>query len=155
MSSRLAPEPTSRRDFLGLAGLWTAGIAVCGSILGMLRLPNPQVFPEESSKFALGAPEAFPPGTRQIVPKRNVQVIATERGVAAVSLVCTHLGCIVSEASGGYECPCHGSRFAADGAVLQGPAPRGLRWLELSAAADGRLMADLDREVEPGTYFKG
>jgi hypothetical protein len=39
--------------------------------------------------------------------------------------------------------------------VLQGPAPRGLRWLELSSAADGRLMADLDREVEPGTYFKG
>ncbi|MFH8570036.1 FAD-dependent oxidoreductase [Streptomyces sp. NPDC017993] len=42
----------------------------------------------------------------------------------AVSARCTHLGCLVAfnSAERAWECPCHGSRFAPDGSVLQGPA---------------------------------
>jgi glycine/D-amino acid oxidase-like deaminating enzyme/nitrite reductase/ring-hydroxylating ferredoxin subunit len=42
----------------------------------------------------------------------------------ALSAVCTHLGCIVSwnAAERSWDCPCHGSRFGVDGAVLQAPA---------------------------------
>ncbi|NXY94040.1 FAD-dependent oxidoreductase [Streptomyces sp. BR123] len=42
----------------------------------------------------------------------------------AVSAVCTHMGCLVcfNNAERTWECPCHGSRFAVDGTVLQGPA---------------------------------
>ncbi|MCW2993626.1 MAG: dependent oxidoreductase [Conexibacter sp.] len=44
--------------------------------------------------------------------------------VHAVSPVCTHLGCRVAwnRAERSWDCPCHGSRFGPDGAVLQGPA---------------------------------
>jgi Rieske Fe-S protein len=42
----------------------------------------------------------------------------------AVSPVCTHLGCQVNfnRAERSWDCPCHGSRYAVDGSVLQGPA---------------------------------
>jgi nitrite reductase/ring-hydroxylating ferredoxin subunit len=46
----------------------------------------------------------------------------------AVSLRCTHLGCLVrfNAAERSWDCPCHGSRFDVDGAVLEGPAVRPL-----------------------------
>jgi glycine/D-amino acid oxidase-like deaminating enzyme/nitrite reductase/ring-hydroxylating ferredoxin subunit len=48
--------------------------------------------------------------------------------VMAVSPTCTHLLCRVAwnEAERSWDCPCHGSRFAPDGTVIEGPAVRDL-----------------------------
>ncbi|OBJ53162.1 FAD-dependent oxidoreductase [Mycobacterium sp. 1423905.2] len=45
-----------------------------------------------------------------------------------VSPVCPHLGGIVNwnDATKAWECPLHGSRFAPDGTLLEGPATQGL-----------------------------
>jgi glycine/D-amino acid oxidase-like deaminating enzyme len=53
------------------------------------------------------------------------QVDGTEE---TVSPVCPHLGGIVNwnDADQAWECPLHGSRFAPDGTLLEGPATRGL-----------------------------
>jgi glycine/D-amino acid oxidase-like deaminating enzyme/nitrite reductase/ring-hydroxylating ferredoxin subunit len=67
------------------------------------------------------------PGDGAIL-RRGTERIAVHRddagGVHAVSARCTHLGCLVrfNGAERSWDCPCHGSRFAVDGAVLEGPA---------------------------------
>jgi nitrite reductase/ring-hydroxylating ferredoxin subunit len=60
---------------------------------------------------------------------RKLAVFVGEDGqVHRLSAVCPHLGCIVqwNPAEWTWDCPCHGSRFAIDGTVLNGPAPKGL-----------------------------
>ena len=54
----------------------------------------------------------------------------------AVSLRCTHLGCLLrfNDAERSWDCPCHGSRFDVDGKVLQGPAVNPLEPRDAPAA---------------------
>lgn len=153
MPGRLEPEPVPRRDFLGLAGLWTAGIAVFGSMIGMARLPKPRVLPEVSSRFRVGRPADFRPGTAKVMADRNVRIVATGEGIAAMSLVCSHLGCIVNVTPEGFSCPCHGSKFDSDGKVVGGPAPSRLPWLAVSQAPDGTIVVDKDVTVPVGQFF--
>jgi len=58
--------------------------------------------------------------------------------VHAVSITCTHLGCAVrwNEAETTWDCPCHGSRFSADGRVLEGPAVKDLERISLARGGD-------------------
>jgi len=139
-----------RRDLLGLAALWsfvTTGVVM---VAGALRLPMPSVFPETGSRFRIGPPERFPVGSSTRIAERNLLVVRDGEGIRALSLVCTHLGCITQrEESGGFTCPCHGSRFDGEGRVTQGPAPSRLRWLEVSRAPSGDLLVDRERPVEP------
>lgn len=65
---------------------------------------------------------------------KKVAVYRDESGaLSARSAVCTHLGCIVdwNSAERTWDCPCHGSRFATDGSVINGPATRALAAAEL------------------------
>jgi glycine/D-amino acid oxidase-like deaminating enzyme/nitrite reductase/ring-hydroxylating ferredoxin subunit len=75
----------------------------------------------------------------QDVPAGEARVVGTgpgragvfrddDGGVHAVSLRCTHLGCLLrfNSAERSWDCPCHGSRFDVDGRVLEGPAVRDL-----------------------------
>ncbi len=82
-----------------------------------------------------GSAEELAPGTGGIVEHDGERVGAyrEEDGTLhLVSPVCTHLGCWCrwNDAERTWDCPCHGSRFAHDGAVIEGPAvqplaPRG------------------------------
>lgn len=147
-SERFAPE-VHRRDFLGLVALWSFLVTGLAMIAGALRLPMPSVFPETGSKFRIGRPDRFPLGSVTRIPERNVLVLRDERGFSALSLVCTHLGCITqTERDGSFTCPCHGSRFDGSGRVVQGPAPSPLRHLEVSRAPSGDLVVDGEHSVD-------
>ena len=57
--------------------------------------------------------------------------------VHTVSARCTHLGCLVQfdDVEREWACPCHGSRFAVDGAVLHGPAVKPLEAIAVGDSA--------------------
>lgn len=67
------------------------------------------------------------PGTGAVVRRglKKQGVYRDEAGALhRVSVVCTHLGCVVhwNSLERSWDCPCHGSRFDSDGKVLNGPA---------------------------------
>lgn len=148
--SRLDPEPVPRRDFLGLGAIWTAACALFFAAVGMLRLPNAAVLSSPSRKFRITLPESLAPGQAFEPPGRSVAIFRDNEGVWAISKVCTHLGCIVHSTSQGFECPCHGSQFAADGSVTKGPAPQALPWFKVTSAG-GEYVVDEGETVPPGT----
>ncbi|MFE9133225.1 FAD-dependent oxidoreductase [Streptomyces sp. NPDC007355] len=73
---------------------------------------------------------------RRRLPARELPEVARHQATVARHFMegrragrrCTHMGCELGfdEAEQTWECPCHGSRFAQDGRVLQGPATRPL-----------------------------
>lgn len=81
--------------------------------------------------------EEIEPGEGAIV-RRGLSKLAVYRDEGGAlherSAVCTHLGCIVNWNSKEktWDCPCHGSRFDAQGTVIQGPANINLKGVEES-----------------------
>ncbi|MEL1253410.1 FAD-dependent oxidoreductase [Flavobacterium sp. DGU38] len=67
-------------------------------------------------------------GLRKIAVYRDY-----DKSLKAFSAVCPHLGCIVqwNNDEKSFDCPCHGSRFATDGSVLNGPAESNLNRIDL------------------------
>jgi glycine/D-amino acid oxidase-like deaminating enzyme/nitrite reductase/ring-hydroxylating ferredoxin subunit len=65
----------------------------------------------------------------------------------AVKAACTHVGCVVqfNRFERCWDCPCHGSQFSIDGAVLAGPAKAPLETIELEGEAHPQPPADHSR----------
>jgi len=144
----------SRRRALTLTsvfGLFGAGLVAGFSNLLFFR---PRVTYGEPSRFRAGKPGTFPLGTRLPLSRQRCTIIRTASGLAAISNTCTHLGCVVATTEVGFDCPCHGSRFDPDGAVLGGPAPRPLAWFRLAHSPRGEVGVDTAETVPPGTFLQ-
>jgi cytochrome b6-f complex iron-sulfur subunit len=66
-------------------------------------------------------------------------------GIIAAYRKCTHLGCTVpfNAAKDFFECPCHGSRYDKNTAVvLKSPAPKPLQLFHISESPAGVLIVD-------------
>lgn len=126
----------NRREFLasatGLAALAT--VASCGDgivsgVSGPVTVPGGPV-----TVLVADYPALATPGT--LVQIAGTTFAAKRTGATtfdAYSMVCTHQGCVTGITAGAhFDCPCHFSRFDANGAVLRGPAHKPLARLVTS-----------------------
>ncbi len=111
----------SRRDVL--RQLFRIGLSVpfVGSLVGMLRRVQATSVPG-----TISIPPDVPTGLSVV---ESVIVHRENNGTIRVFFArCTHLGCQIDRIVGEEAvCPCHGSRFRADGTVSTGPATRPLK----------------------------
>jgi len=130
---------------------WTSFAAtVTASTLALARFMMPNVLVEPPTRFKIGPPSDYSPGTvsTKWQAQFNIWVVNNEvdgvRCIYALSTVCTHLGCTPNwlEGEQKFKCPCHGSGFYKTGINFEGPAPRPLERVGLRLAEDGMLEVD-------------
>ncbi len=155
----------TRRTFFETIGLGGLFFGLIGFGYETLRSLVPNVLEEPSNKFKIGLPSFLSDGMTFIEDKR-LYIFKEGKSFYAISGACTHLGCTVKytklnqpkqvEISGEktdikfeFHCPCHGSKFYADGTNYAGPAPKPLRWYKLDLSPDdGQLVVNMNEEVE-------
>jgi Rieske Fe-S protein len=134
----------SRRQLLVVGG----GV-ICGHALGCGGSP-PIVLAKEipaGNKSAIGL------NTLTAVGTASVAIARDSNGIYAMSLVCTHEGCDISNSGGGIvsfqrlHCGCHGSEYNSNGGVTLGPSTRPLPHLLVTDDGTGALTIHGDSEV--------
>lgn len=147
--------PVNRREFLNYA--WGASIvlfmAEMGAVTYLFALPRFKEG-EFGGTFTLDAATVPPPGAPPAdYADGKFWLSNTDQGVKALYNVCTHLGCLYKWVGSNhrFECPCHGSKFEADGTYIEGPAPRNLDQFSMAAvdANDNELAKSDDGSPLP------
>ena len=164
-SKRDPSSNESRRSFLQKLGLGGMIAGLAGFTAQSFRSLIPNVLYEPPQKFKIGSPSLLAEGMSFLQDKR-LYVFKEGKSFHAISGACTHLGCTVKytklnkpkqvEIDGQtrtipfeFHCPCHGSKFYADGTNYAGPAPNPLHWYRLEVSPDdGQLVVNLNDEVD-------
>jgi cytochrome b6-f complex iron-sulfur subunit len=154
-ADRTSAEVAERRAFLfGMSALALGFTAMTGALalwtLGTVRFMFPNVLRLPPSRFKVGFPDTFAPGTveEKFKAQFGVWIVNTEvngqQEIFALKSVCTHLGCTPNwlEAEQKFKCPCHGSGFYKDGINFEGPAPRPMERYAISIGNDGQIEVD-------------
>lgn len=112
----------------------------CGPAFGVVSAGN-------ASALAVGDVKA--------VPGSPVAIARDAQGIYAMTLICTHESCDISQSgivsASGLLCGCHGSRFDPQGNVIVGPAESPLQHYEVTADGSGNLTIDGNVPVPAST----
>ena len=137
-------ELMDRRKFLSRMWTWGGGLIAAAGAWTTWDLFKPAL------GSGLGGLVRSVPADQ--VPEKGVVEVTAARSyltringeIVALAEKCTHLGCRTPwcEASGQFECPCHGSVFNRAGEYRAGPAPRGLDRHPVEVQEDGLVYID-------------
>jgi Rieske Fe-S protein len=116
----------NRRDFLKWFVSGFGVVSLGGIFYPVVKFlkPPPAVAGALGQATNVGALSAFVAGQLKAVSVNGEPaVVSNVNGRYTVySLICTHLGCVVSVSGSALRCPCHGSVFSSTGTVTHGPA---------------------------------
>lgn len=136
-------ESSRKKRFIQLTGRRAFVTKGCGVFAACLSVPLWNLLSgcdapaEEEAGGPLTVAISELPLNRRVRLERDgraVEVIRTENGVTARSLLCTHQGCNTRwvETERKYFCPCHDGRFDAEGKPIYGPPREPLRDLKVT-----------------------
>lgn len=134
----------TRRDFFNEVAGGALGIAAVGSAVVTVQYIAPNVLFEPPPTFRIGPPANYPINSVTTFAAQQVYVVRSQTGFYAETVICQHLGCITqwNPADNLIECPCHGSRYKRDGAIVRGPTTRPLPHFAMRLMPDGTLQVD-------------
>lgn len=148
----------SRRAFISGAALgigWFAfgvGTAISvGPAFGRFMMPN--VLEEPDPRVRVGKLQKYvemqPGDVNEDYKPQGIWMIRETDRVAALSIICTHLGCIPNWLPNDrkFKCPCHGSGYKPSGINFEGPTPRPLERFRI-AIEDGIIVVDKSKKFQ-------
>jgi cytochrome b6-f complex iron-sulfur subunit len=121
-----------RKEFLATLGFGTAAV-VCAYCLNGCSSANPVDAPPTNVDFTLdltaSANAALKTIGGYIYNDRIIIAHINDGSYVALSQTCTHQGGTVQYVTNGndFYCPNHGSRYATNGSVINGPATKSLQ----------------------------
>jgi len=135
----------TRREMMVLTGGVVAATC-CGGCAG------PSLLDKAPDTVDAGPTSQFAnPGTsKQFRDTYGFFVVSDGSKLYAQSAQCTHRGCTVKQVSDGFDCPCHGSKFARDGSVVEGPATTPLPRLAVETNPAGHLIVHTHKRLGQG-----
>jgi len=150
------PAEFDRRAFFTKIGLGSLGIAAAGTAVFSYEFLSPNVLYEPSAIVNVGKIESFALNSVAMDVNSGIYLVRADEGYFALSMVCTHLGCLPAwnQDLGIIACPCHGSKFTRTGEKIEGPAPKPLPWLKIWVSDDGDLMVDRSNEIPPLQFLR-
>ncbi len=146
----------NRRDFFNQIAGCALAVAGVGALAVTVEYSSPNVLFEPPTTFRAGSPDDYPVNSVTYLQDQQVYIVRTEKGLWAMTAVCTHLGCITQwkPELNLIACPCHGSKFGKNGTVDAGPAPRPLPHFAVRLTADGALEVDKLETVKEGEILR-
>lgn len=143
-----SPSPLTRRAVISLGGATVLGagaVALAACSTGVSAAGSAARGPAFAKGTTVSSLAEIPVGgTASATVNGEPLLLAqpTAGKVVCFSAICTHQGCTVAAAATDFECPCHGSTFAAaNGAVTNGPAVNPLAEVAVKISGDAVVIA--------------
>jgi cytochrome b6-f complex iron-sulfur subunit len=148
-------QGSSRREMIAVGSAFgLMGLAAVGTGGALFKFMFPVVSYGTPQKFLVSIEDLPDVGDELIFEdQKTVLRRQSETEIAAISLVCTHLGCTVNRVETGFQCPCHGSQYDSDGIVVGGPAPKTLHWLEIKKVPGNQIEIDTGSSLPENTFY--